>query len=129
MDNRPIAVQKLTNGCACVSKNLGLTELSGRDMANSAPPSVQVDGLGVGSLNCLCMLRDAPVINKAVLAHRKYDLVIFHIGSNTFHAMTLGACMKQVIARHREALPGVPLLIMTPPDMMHARVRWPSRSH
>ena len=37
MDNRPIAVQKLTNGCACVSKNLGLTELSGRDMANSAP--------------------------------------------------------------------------------------------
>jgi hypothetical protein len=85
------------------------------------PPSVQLDGLGVGSLNCLCMLRDAPVINKAVLAHRKYDLVIFHIGSNTFQAMTLGACMKQVIARHREALPGVPLLIMTPPDFLGSR--------
>jgi hypothetical protein len=81
-------------------------------------PGVQVDGVGVGSLNCLTMLRDDPEIDRATLARRGYDLVVFHIGSNTFVAGDLGACMKQVIARQRAALPGVPVLLMTPPDFL-----------
>jgi hypothetical protein len=81
-------------------------------------PGIQVDGLGVGSLNCLTMLRDNAAINKATLARRGYDLVAFHIGSNTFVAGDLASCMKKVILRHRAALPGVPILIMTPPDFL-----------
>lgn len=83
-----------------------------------AKPSIQVDGLGVGSLNCLTMLRDDAATNKATLQRRHYDLVVFHIGSNTFVAGDLATCMKQVILRHREALPDVPVLIMTPPDFL-----------
>jgi hypothetical protein len=79
---------------------------------------VQVDGVGVGSLNCLTMLRDDAEIDRATLARRGYDLVVFHIGSNTFVAGDLGVCMKQVIARQRAALPGVPVLLMTPPDFL-----------
>jgi hypothetical protein len=86
--------------------------------ASISKPSIQVDGLGVGSLNCLTMLRDDAAINKATLQRRNYDLIVFHIGSNTFVAGDLATCMKQVIARHRAALPGVPVLIMTPPDFL-----------
>jgi hypothetical protein len=77
--------------------------------------SVQVDGLGVGSLNCLGFLRDDPVTNKATLARRAYDLVLFHVGTNTFFG-DLGACMKKVFARHRDALPSASYLVMSPPD-------------
>jgi hypothetical protein len=85
------------------------------------PIGIQVDGLGVGSLNCLTMLRDHPPINQATLARRKYDLVVFHIGSNTFTAKEVAPCMKEVIARHRAALPNASFLIMTPPDFVGGR--------
>ena len=70
MDNRPIAVQKLTNGCACVSKNLGLTELSGRDMANSAPLRNQRVDVEFGKL------QDTPcsdLISRDRRAHRRFS--------------------------------------------------------
>jgi hypothetical protein len=78
-------------------------------------PSFQVDGLGVGSLNCLTMTRDDPATNTPTLQRRGYDLVVFHTGSNTFFG-DLPACMKKVIDRHKGALPEASYLVMTPPD-------------
>lgn len=105
-----------------VAKSFKKVRIFGVALSRAEEPtdkrSIQIDGLGVGSLNCLTMLRDDPAINKATLQRRHYDLVVFHIGSNTFVAGDLATCMKQVIARHREALPGVPVLIMTPPDFL-----------
>ncbi len=82
------------------------------------PPGFQVDGLGVGSLNCLCVLRESEALDHEIFAHRPYDLVIFHIGSNTWNPAVMDPvdCMKQSIARLRRAVPDVSVMIMTPPD-------------
>jgi hypothetical protein len=81
-------------------------------------PGFQVDGLGVGSLNCLCVLRESEALDHAIVEHRPYDLVVFHIGSNTWNPAVLDpvACMKESIARLRRAMPDVSVMIMTPPD-------------
>lgn len=78
----------------------------------------QVDGLGVGSLNCLCVLRESEALDHEIFAHRPYDLVIFHIGSNTWNPAVMDpvACMKEAIARLRRAVPDVSVMVMTPPD-------------
>jgi hypothetical protein len=81
-------------------------------------PGFQVDGLGVGSLNCLCVLRESEELDRQVLAHRPYDLVVFHIGSNTWNPAVLDPveCMTSAIGRLRRAVPDQSVLIMTPPD-------------
>jgi len=81
-------------------------------------PGFQVDGLGVGSLNCLCVLRESEALDHEIFAHRPYDLVVFHIGSNTWNPAVMDpvACMKESIARLRRAVPDVSVMIMTPPD-------------
>jgi hypothetical protein len=81
-------------------------------------PGFQVDGLGVGSLNCLCVLRESEALDHEIYAHRPYDLVVFHIGSNTWNPAVLDpvACMTEAIARLRRAVPDVSVMIMTPPD-------------
>jgi lysophospholipase L1-like esterase len=82
------------------------------------PPGFQVDGLGVGSLNCLCVLRESEALDHEIYAHRPYDLVVFHIGSNTWNPAVMDPveCMKEVIARLRRAVPDVSVMVMTPPD-------------
>lgn len=81
-------------------------------------PGFQVDGLGVGSQNCLCMLRESEALDKEIFAHRPYDLIVMHIGSNTWNPAVMDpvVCMKEVIARFRREVPDVSLMIMTPPD-------------
>lgn len=78
----------------------------------------QVDGLGVGSLNCLTVLRESETLDREILAHRPYDLVVFHIGSNTWNAAVMDpvSCMKEAIARWRREEPDLSAMIMTPPD-------------
>ena len=82
------------------------------------PASFVVDSLGVGSMNCVCMLQGDPEVYDATLQRRKYDLVIVHLGTNLFIPDKVGPCYEKLIARHRHALPGVPLLVMTPPDFI-----------
>ncbi|MGO9838088.1 MAG: GDSL-type esterase/lipase family protein [Polyangiaceae bacterium] len=86
----------------------------------------QVDGLGVGSLNCLCVLRESEELDAQIFAHRPYDLVVFHIGSNTWNPAVMDpvACMKEEIARLRRAMPDVSILIMTPPDWGEGGTKW-----
>jgi hypothetical protein len=81
-------------------------------------PGFQVDGLGVGSLNCLCLLRESEALDHAIFQHRSYDLVVFHIGSNTWNQAVMDPtlCMEESIARLRRAVPDVSVMIMTPPD-------------
>jgi hypothetical protein len=87
-------------------------------VVETSEPGFQVDGLGVGSLNCLCVLRESEALDAEILAHRPYDLVVFHIGSNTWNPAVMDpvGCMKEAIARLRRAEPDVSVLVMTPPD-------------
>ncbi len=79
---------------------------------------IQVDGLGIGSLTCSTLLRESEDLNRAILDHRPYDLVVLHLGTNPWGpaGLDLVTCMSQVIARFRRSLPNVSVLIMTPPD-------------
>ena len=87
-------------------------------VAERDTPGFQVDGLGVGSLNCLCVLRESEALDHEIFAHRPYDLVVFHIGSNTWNPAVMDPveCMKESIARLRRAVPDVSVMVMTPPD-------------
>jgi hypothetical protein len=100
-----------------VTKDAHQTRLLGAVLERDQP-GFQVDGLGVGSLNCLCVLRESEALDHEIFAHRPYDLVIFHIGSNTWNPAVMDpvACMKELIARLRRAVPDVSVMVMTPAD-------------
>jgi hypothetical protein len=103
-----------------VTKDPHQTRLLGAVLERDAGPGggFQVDGLGVGSLNCLCVLRESEALDHEIFAHRPYDLVVFHIGSNTWNPAVMDpvACMKESIARLKRAVPDVSVMVMTPPD-------------
>jgi hypothetical protein len=100
-----------------VSKTVHPVRLIGAVLDRSQP-GFQVDSLGVGSQNCLCVLRESEALDHEIFAHRPYDLIIMHIGSNTWNPAVMDpvVCMKEVIARFRREVPDVSILIMTPPD-------------
>jgi lysophospholipase L1-like esterase len=79
-------------------------------------PGVVIDALGVGGASCPSFIKQdaATVIDN--LRRRAYDLVIFAFGSNYSDTTSLPTCMKTLIARHREALPGLPIVLFGPPD-------------
>jgi len=81
-------------------------------------PGIQVDGLGVGSLTCSCLLRESEDLDRAILSHRPYDLVVFHLGTNPWgpSGLDLVTCMARVVERFRRLIPNVSVLIMSPPD-------------
>jgi hypothetical protein len=100
-----------------VTKDPHQTRLLGAVLERDEP-GFQVDGLGVGSLNCLCVLRESEALDHEIFAHRPYDLVIFHIGSNTWNPAVMDpvVCMKELVARLRRAVPDVSVMVMTPAD-------------
>ena len=80
-------------------------------------PGFVVDSYGVGSLNTLSLARPDPNISRPMLERRGYDLVIFATGANDpFTIDRVPGAMAQVIELHREALPGVAMLMLTPAD-------------
>jgi len=100
-----------------VTKDPHQTRLLGAVLERDEP-GFQVDGLGVGSLNCLCVLRESEDLDHEIFAHRPYDLVIFHIGSNTWNPAVMDpvVCMKELVARLHRAVPDVSVMVMTPAD-------------
>lgn len=81
-------------------------------------PGFIVDSLGVGALNCFMQVKqDRSVVVKA-LRQRNYDLVMWLTGSNMWNPGGHPGWMKELIDRHREALPGRSILIMSPPGFV-----------
>jgi hypothetical protein len=83
-------------------------------------PSITVDSLGVGASNTMTMMRQEHKIYREAVRNRGYDLVIFLHG--TFDVVPWGSYEKHaawvgdMVKVHRDALPGVPILIMSPAD-------------
>jgi len=81
------------------------------------PPSIQVDSLGTGSLNLEQLTQVKNDSRRAQLEHRPYDLVIIALGTNVFqNDADNHKNAKYFVERLREAVPGVPVLFMSPPD-------------
>ncbi len=80
-------------------------------------PSFVIDSFGVGAMNTASQAREDPAVNRAMLRQRPYDLIIFATGANDVFTLDVTpGHMKDIIALHREAIPGVPVLILTPSD-------------
>jgi lysophospholipase L1-like esterase len=79
---------------------------------------VTVDSLGVGALNFEQMQRVSSAVRVQMLERRKYDLVVFLLGTNMFapgmHAKWVDTTLKDF----RAALPNTPILILSPPDIV-----------
>jgi hypothetical protein len=101
----------------CVVKGDGTVRLFGATLEREPKPaSIVVDSLGTGSLNFQRFMLTEPVIRRAQLEHRKYDLVVVWLGMNSMWLPPNRAWAAGTITTIREALPGVPVLVLTPPD-------------
>ena len=91
--------------------------LLGATLERAATPSFIVDGLSVGAANWRTMLRDDADMDRATLRHRGYGILILHMGTNTWTGEPKRAeMMRAVLARLRESIPEVPLLVLSSPD-------------
>lgn len=101
----------------CVVKGDGMVRFFGATLEREPnPPSIVIDSLGTGSLNFQRFMLTEPVIRKTQLEHRKYDLVIVWLGMNSMWLPPNHAWAHDTVTTIREALPGVPVLVLTPPD-------------
>lgn len=97
---------------------LGATlERDAKDAAGNVVPSVTVDSLGVGSLNAWALARLDTEVNRKMLEHRDYDLVMFLVGTNMYALEKHHEWMGRVMRHLRAAIPNVPVLFLAPPDI------------
>ena len=80
-------------------------------------PTFIVDSLGVGALSTAEMVGlEDQELNRQMLAHRKYDLILDMVGSHMWNAPQLPALYETMIGTHRAAIPGLPIVMLSPPD-------------
>jgi lysophospholipase L1-like esterase len=105
----------------CVVTGGGLVRLFGVALERSPAPGrfgAIVDSLGVGALNFEQMQHVNSKTRVEMLARRKYDLVVFLLGTNMFAPDQHANWVRNVLADFRAALPEAPILIMSPPDIV-----------
>ncbi len=93
---------------------------AGRPADKGSEPSIIVDSLGTGALNFVQISYTKKDTRTPMLQRRGYELVIFQVGTNTFMLERHKDDVKRFLAEIRETLPGVSILIMTPPDVMNS---------
>ncbi len=100
----------------CVVKGNGKVRLFGASMERGTP-SITVDSLGTGALNYEQMARVKDQTRVPQIAHRKYDLVVFLLGTNLFAPAYHERWMTSVFESFHKAIPNLPLLVLSPPDI------------
>jgi hypothetical protein len=99
----------------------GKVRLFGTTMEREVAPNkfgITVDGLGVGALNFEQMQHVDSKVRIQMLEHRKYDLVVFLLGTNMFAPHLHAKWVDKVLKDFRAALPNTPILILSPPDIV-----------
>lgn len=79
-------------------------------------PGVQLDSLGAGALNYERLTWVANDVRKPGLVRRNYDLVILWLGMNVMFVPPNEGYAKSFLHDLKDALPGVPILVMSPGD-------------
>ncbi len=77
---------------------------------------VVVDSLGAGALNFELLAHVDSATRVAQLRERKYDLVVFLLGTNLLGAGSQRKWVSAVLEDFRTALPDSALMLMSPPD-------------
>lgn len=97
---------------------LGATlEREAKSPDGSSHAGVTVDSLGVGSLNAWALARLDTQVNRAMITHRDFDLVMFLVGTNMYALEKHHEWMGRVMRHHRAAIPNLPILFLAPPDI------------
>ena len=99
-----------------VTVNTGNVRLFGAALERKTP-SIIVDSLGTGALNYEQMLHVSDASRRPMLQRRKYDLVVFLIGTNLFAPAWHEKWMAKDIGDIESAVPNTPILILSPPDI------------
>jgi lysophospholipase L1-like esterase len=105
----------------CVATGNGPVRLFGVALERQPEPGrygAIVDSLGVGALNFEQMQHVNSKTRIAMLERRRYDLVVFLLGTNMFAPDMHATWIKNVLADFRAALPDAPILILSPPDIV-----------
>jgi hypothetical protein len=116
-----IAVPDAPHKLECVAKGNGKVRLFGVALERDPAPGQKgalVDSLGVGALNFEQMQHVETKTRVSMLSHRKYDLVVFLLGTNMFAPGLHATWVKNVLVDFRKALPLTPILILSPPDIV-----------
>lgn len=82
-----------------------------------AKAGVVVDSLGVGGVNTELIVKGDRALAIATLRRRRPDLVMLFTGAIEPDSPAHARALEAFIALHREALPGVAILILGPPDL------------
>ncbi len=91
-------------------------------------PGVVVDSIGIGGVNSELLARADRDLVIQTLKMRKHELFVLLTGAIEPDSPKHGAAMKEVIERHREARPGVPFILMSPPDLAGGSLNAPTKS-
>lgn len=91
-------------------------------------PGVVVDSVGIGGVNVELLARGDRALTLETLRMRKQDLVILLTGATEPDSSGHVAATKELVARHKEALPDAPFLIMSPPDLAGGTIANPMPS-
>jgi hypothetical protein len=101
---------------AIIPKGGAPVRLFGATMERGSPSFV-IDDLSVGAANWRVMLREDPALDTATLRHRRYDLLILHMGTNTWTGEPGRAdSMRAELARLHAEMPDLPMLVLSSPD-------------
>jgi hypothetical protein len=96
--------------------NGGNVRLFGAALERSTP-SIIIDSLGTGALNYEQMQHVSDASRDPMLKRRKYDLVVFLIGTNLFAPGLHERWMEKDIGMIEGAVPHTPILVLSPPDI------------
>ncbi len=99
-----------------VAVSTGNVRLFGASMERKTP-SVIVDSLGTGALNYEQMTHVSAASRDPMLKRRKYDLIVFLIGTNLFAPGYHEQWMEKDIGAIEAAVPKTPILVLSPPDL------------
>lgn len=77
---------------------------------------VVLDCLGIGGVSWYDLAHFDKATSLGMLEKRPYDLVLFLLGANTFHAGDNPDAVARTVAMLREMRSNVSIVIMTPPD-------------
>jgi hypothetical protein len=101
---------------AVVPRGGAPVRLFGATMERGAPSFV-IDDLSVGAANWRVMLREDPALDASTLRHRGYDLLVLHMGTNTWTGERGRAdSMRAELARLHAEVPDLPMLVLSSPD-------------
>lgn len=78
---------------------------------------IVVDSVGIGGVNSELLARGDRALTLSTLAMRHHDLVLILTGATEPDAPGQSTALKELVTRHREALPEAPFMILSPPDL------------